>query len=286
MDASVEGYQIAGFSGGEPTLYKPLPEVIRTASELGYVVTVTTNGTTLTPKLVKQIGDDVNLIAVSLDGVPESHNIVRRSPTAFQRMDARISLLRDAGIPFGFIFTLTQYNLNELPWVVEYALKQRAGLLQIHPLEPAGRAATELSDAIPDEIELSHGLLLIDRLMSATNGKIRLQIDLADRANMEQRDRFAPEENGLLADAANPLIIESSGIVVPGRHGLSQDYAIGNLHERPLRELKDPWLQGTYQDYRALQARALDDAQRSTLDQPFFNWYALLAEKSRNPSAS
>jgi MoaA/NifB/PqqE/SkfB family radical SAM enzyme len=71
-------------------------------------------------------------------------------PRAFSTMAARLEGVRRSGIPFGFIFTLTQFNLHELEWVAGFALQQGARLLQIHPLEEAGRAAERLAGARPD----------------------------------------------------------------------------------------------------------------------------------------
>ena len=96
-----------------------------------------------------------DFIAVSLDGIPESHNRMRNSAIAFEKMSANLEYLRDSGIPFGFIFTLTQYNLHELDWVINFALEQGAKLLQIHPLENNGFASEQLNDEFPDRTEIS-----------------------------------------------------------------------------------------------------------------------------------
>src|SRR5437016_2217234 len=89
---------------------------------------------------VTQLRGKVDLLAISLDGVPESHNRMRSHPRAFEIMVQRLDGLRKSDIVFGFIFTLSQYNLDELPWVAEFAVAQRAQLLQIHPLQETGRA--------------------------------------------------------------------------------------------------------------------------------------------------
>src|SRR5256885_8343814 len=43
-DASALGYTVAGFSGGEPTLYEPLSALVEHARRRGMRTTVTTNG--------------------------------------------------------------------------------------------------------------------------------------------------------------------------------------------------------------------------------------------------
>ena len=129
--ACAEGFTVAGFSGGEPVLYPPLGEVLDHAKGLGMITTVTSNGMLLDERRLATLAGRTDVLAISLDGV------------------------RRSGIPFGFIFTLTQFNLDELPWVASFALAQGAALLQIHPLEITGRAAATLADARPDGTESS-----------------------------------------------------------------------------------------------------------------------------------
>ncbi len=134
-DASAEGYNVVAFSGGEPLLYKPLPELLDHVHHCNLLATVTTNGILLDKRRLDMLRSRVDLLAISLDGIPESHNRVRAAPRAFEQMSARLDGLRHAGIPFGFIFTLTQHNLHEMEWVAQFAAEQGARLLQIHPLE-------------------------------------------------------------------------------------------------------------------------------------------------------
>jgi MoaA/NifB/PqqE/SkfB family radical SAM enzyme len=152
-DAAAEGFTVAGFSGGEPLLYEPLETMLDHARSCGLITTVTSNGMLLTERRLDSLAGRIDLLAISLDGVPESHNQMRAHPRAFETMAKRLKALRRSGIPFGFIFTLTQHNVNELDWVAGFAKEQGAGLLQIHPLEDAGRARTRLRGGRPDEVE-------------------------------------------------------------------------------------------------------------------------------------
>src|SRR5438132_6587334 len=70
-DAKAEGYTVASFSGGEPLLYKPLGELLLHAREYGLFTTVTTNGMLLDERHLGMLQGVLNLLAISLDGVPE-----------------------------------------------------------------------------------------------------------------------------------------------------------------------------------------------------------------------
>ena len=129
-DARAEGYNAVGVSGGEPLIYPALPELLHHAHSLGMFTTVTTNGLLLSQKRLEALRGAIDLMAISVDGVPESHDRMRNKAGAFNKMKEKLQLVRDAGIPFGFIFTLTLYNLHELEWVAAFAVEQGAELLQ------------------------------------------------------------------------------------------------------------------------------------------------------------
>src|SRR5579862_4559186 len=180
-DASREGYTVAGFSGGEPILYKPLGELLRHARACGMHTTVTSNGMLLDAARLERIRDFTSILAISLDGVPASHNRNRASERAFEAMQANLPHVRASGIPFGFIFTLTQHNLHELEWVGQFALQEDASLLQIHPMEEAGRAQLKCAGERPDEIEGLYACAEVERLRQLAGGKMALQLDYMGR---------------------------------------------------------------------------------------------------------
>jgi MoaA/NifB/PqqE/SkfB family radical SAM enzyme len=280
-DAAAEGYAVASFSGGEPLLYRPLPELLAHARGLGMVTTVTTNGMLLDARRLAALAGAVDLLAISLDGVPASHDRMRAHSRAFATMASRLAGLRASGIPFGFLFTLTQHNLHELEWVASFALGEGARLLQIHPLEAAGRAAVELPAAPPDGIEGSYAFLLAARLQEAVGERLQVQLDLVSRRAMAGQPNlfFAGEEAGgpvgPLAERVRPLVIEADGAVVPVEHGFARSLALGNLHQAPLRELAERWLAERYPAFRRLCRRAFEAATTGG-DAPVADWSAAL----------
>ncbi|MBX9579328.1 MAG: radical SAM protein [Gemmataceae bacterium] len=293
--AAAEGFEAVGVSGGEPLVYPDLAAVLGHAKGLGLRTTVTTNGMLLTDRRLAELVPVADLIAVSLDGVPESHDRMRDHPGAFAAMAARLPALRDSGVPFGFIFTLTQHNLNELPWVAEFALGAGAKLLQIHPLEAAGRAAEVLPGAVPDEFEAAVAFLTVDRLREAVGDALVIQLDLLSRdALPEVADRVfagpAPADpDGVpFARLVAPLIVEPDGAVVPLAHGFARGFGLGNLYEAPLGELMARWRVGGYGRFRALCRRVYDELSEPA-ELPLVNWYEVVsrrAAEAARPAAS
>ena len=131
-DAAALGYEWISFSGGEPLLYRHLPELLRHTKALGLHTALATNGMLLNARHLDPIAPFIDLVAISIDGVPDSHNHIRAHDHAFEHMASHLGNLRERGMNFGFIFTLTQHNLHELQWVADFALEQGAKLLQIH----------------------------------------------------------------------------------------------------------------------------------------------------------
>jgi len=287
--AVAEGYDVVGFSGGEPLLYQPLGELLAATRKLGARVSVTTNGMLLDERRVGWLRDaGACLLAISLDGEPESHNRMRGSPRAFESMQDRHPLLRDAGIAFGFIFTLTQFNCNELEWVANFAQAQGAKLLQVHALEVVGRAEESLGDAAPDDYELAVAFVETTRLQAEAGDRIVIHFDLLDRdflaenpATFFATPRAADPAAHPFADAISPLILEADGTLVPLGHGFPRAFALGNLRDAPFPELIRDWRATREIEFRRV-CQEIWEEMREPAEWPFFNWYSEVRQRAAN----
>lgn len=269
-DAVDLGYGVVGVSGGEPLLYPDLAELLLAAKDLGCRTTVTTNGMLLTDRRLAELAGLVDVLAISLDGTPPSHDRMRGNPRAFSTLDRRMASVSASGIPFGFISTLTMENVAELEFVVEYAVSHGASLVQVHPLELVGAAAGNLPDAIPDDRELAFGLLEGARL--SLEHEIPVQVDVVRKASLASApERFLatpPAAGAALGEWLTPLVVETDGTVVPLTYGMSKRFALGNLADAPLSRLADAWDPAPF---LALCARVADDLLSRA--EPFFSWY-------------
>ena len=64
----------------------------------------------------------LDLLAISLDAMPASHNRMRNHDHAFETMLSRLLSIQSSGIPFGFLFTLTHQNFQD--FIVDCGVKQ------------------------------------------------------------------------------------------------------------------------------------------------------------------
>jgi MoaA/NifB/PqqE/SkfB family radical SAM enzyme len=293
-DAAGEGYNAIGLSGGEPLTWKPLPRLLASARALGFTTSVTSNGLLLNAQRLAQLVPNLALLAISLDGVPESHNRMRGHPRAFERMRSKLDLVRAAGVPFGFIFTLTLENLAELAWVVEFACAEGAKLLQIHPLEQVGRAR-DYQLLPPDDLELSYAFLEVARLQQQYRDRLTLQFDVADRTLIAREPcrAFAGPAPAAelamespLASLVSPLVVQEDGWVVPIQHGFGTAHAIAHLDRGPFQAQAARWKRERHADFLGLAQRVWADIRDAPEHLPFTNWYAAIttASAQRRPA--
>jgi MoaA/NifB/PqqE/SkfB family radical SAM enzyme len=283
-DAAHLGYTVLSVSGGEPAAYPPLAQLLRSAKTLGLRTTVTSNGMLLDPSRLSAWAGSLDLLAISLDGKPDSHNRMRGSEKAFSLLQARLEDVRRSGIPFGFIFTLTLHNLDELEWVAQFAHDQGASLLQVHPLEKAGRARFELEGSEPDALEGACSFLELARLEQPYGGRLRFQTDLALRgvvANAPERvyanGLCESEANALFGELISPLVIEASGTAAPLEYGFARHFALGNIREERLATMAARWRGERYGAFRRLcqqvHGQILADPELTVV-----NWYEQVAQ--------
>ena len=279
--AHAQGYRRLTFSGGEPLLYHGLEEVLDAARKLNMLTSLTTNGIPMLASRLAALAPRLDLIAVSLDGAPERHDALR-GPGAFGLMAARLPALRASGIPFGFLFTLSEASLHDLAWVAEFALEQGAALLQIHPLEQTGRAAAGPS---PDDLIANAAYLAYLRLDALIGERIALQLDLAHRAVLQAEPwrvyadpvaQIAPDAP--LAERLDTLVIEDDGTVMPLQYGLPRALALGSLQAEPLGTLVARWAGAGEAAFRAHCRRVLDRSLADPQALPAFNWFEALGQ--------
>ena len=115
-------------SGGEPLLRPDFPELFVTARELGMIVSLFTNGTLLTPKLVDLLaGYGLHGLEISLYGAtPETYEKVTGIPGSFKACMNGITLAVDRGLRLSLKSVLLTINIHELEQMK--ALSQSFGL--------------------------------------------------------------------------------------------------------------------------------------------------------------
>lgn len=101
-----------GFGGGEPTLYKQLPELCQYATDrTGMAVTLTTHGHHLDDKLLNALRGKIHFVRLSMDGIGATYESLRgRAFTAFLGRADAVSKV----FPFGINYVVNSRTLPEL----------------------------------------------------------------------------------------------------------------------------------------------------------------------------
>jgi len=247
QEARALGYGYVGVSGGEPLLWDDLERFLRAARSLGYSTSVVTNGTLLTPDRAAGLRGIARAVAVSVDGPPEEHAVMRGSPSAFPLMRRGLSILREAGIRFTLVFTLTRHNADRLRWLYEFADEVGAAAVEIHPLAGYGAAAANLRDAIPGSLEFQVAAWLLALLAERRSpGGPGVILDAARRAVVERSGW--PLLDGAFAsarfcDLVPSLVVEPDGCVVPFIYGFPRHMSVTFVGRGPLADAVEEWRQ-------------------------------------------
>ena len=271
-------------------MYRELPQLLRHAKQLGFTTTVTSNGTLLDRGRLDRIAPYLDGIALSLDGPSDVHDRIRASPRAFSSFRVGLEAVQRSGLSFGLVHTVTEHGFAELGWVGSFAAEVGARLLQIHPLELAGRATTDYADEELQEDTLERLYLAAVALEARYAGSLAVQLDLFVRrdilADPELVYAGPPLDPGSRVDAAQlgSLVVEADGTVVPVSYGMARRYSVGNLHEGRLAAAWRRWTIAGYPDFRAHCRAVFDEICSSS--RRLVNWHELVVARSLAPRAA
>lgn len=111
-EAKEMGIYFITFSGGEPTLYPHLFEILKKHSDVAFMMY--TNGTLIDDKMADKMVEVGNISPVfSLEGFKESTD-ARRGEGTYDKIMAAMDRLRERGVIFGISLTITRQNVDEL----------------------------------------------------------------------------------------------------------------------------------------------------------------------------
>lgn len=272
------GYRVLSVSGGEPLLYGGLDAVVRAAAAAGFQVTMITNGAAVTPSTVERLQPLVHLMAVSMDGAPDTHNRVRAHPRAFAWAEHGLRTLRAGGVPSGVAYGVSAQSLPHLPWAHDFAVDVGAGLLQLHPFAAVGRGLERAEVMALGRGDRARTFVLAELL--GAHSPLRVQCDLAPGRALATHDtayRALLDGSGQsLSDMINPLVITDDGTMLPWSFNTNRSLALGTLDGDPAAWWHAAQRGGHH--LRAVVRRALATA--STRADEFLDWFALVVSAS------
>lgn len=157
-----KGYTIT-LSGGEPTLHKQLPQIIKSLKKLGLIVNMASNGYLLAkePNLAKALKKKgLGSVQIQLDSINEATHLKHRNNTYIKEKIEALENCIKAGLRVVVVITVSRYNLNELGDLIKFCFRFRPYLyiISVQLYFPTGHTQLE-EDKIVDREETVKSLV-------------------------------------------------------------------------------------------------------------------------------
>lgn len=235
-----EGYAVISLSGGEPLVYPPLRDVVERSRELGFRVTMISNGL-LATKRMDPVLSLLDGVAISFDGLTATHNAMRGRSDAFERACAALQRLAAQGRPVAAAVSLTRDAITELPDLADHLVSLGARALQIRPVARAGRARSLADTAFYTASDHARLYLVVLALQQELPAEVRVHCDLAPAQGLwQQRDAYAGllgsceilrHEDRPLAELVNPLVITETGTLKPIAYDFDDRFDVASIDD-------------------------------------------------------
>lgn len=139
-------------SGGEPFLYKELPQFVKAINEMEFEqIILITNGT-VGEDIYQDVLPYITSLQISVDGTVKEVHEKTRGEGNFEKVLQKFKLAREIGVKNLFIsFTPTKYNVEDLPNIPKFAMDNNIEHVHVTRLIPAGRGELNKKSISPEE---------------------------------------------------------------------------------------------------------------------------------------
>lgn len=235
------GFKWITLSGGEPTTREDWCEIAAALTENGVVPNMITNGWALTEEDIKRAEKaGINTIAISIDGLEETHDFIRREGS-FKRSMQLFEQLKNSSIHSAVITTVHSRNIGELKEMKELFSQKGIAKWQLQIGLPMGNLAKH-RELVPEPKIIDQ---IIDFAYEETQ-KGGVQIDLADCIGYFNSKEVWVREQGIGQEGygwdgcgagRHSMGILHNGDIVGCTSIRSKEFIEGNIKELPLRAI-------------------------------------------------
>ena len=141
-------------TGGEPLIRKDIFDLASYASDKGFTVVLGTNGVLLREAEARRMRQSgMQGASISLDSVDaQRHDTFRQLPGAWESAVRATKVLTAEGLDFSIHTSITTWNVDEMPAMIDLARQLGARVLNFFFLVRTGRGA-DLMDITPEQYE-------------------------------------------------------------------------------------------------------------------------------------
>lgn len=128
-------------TGGEPFLHPDICDIVRFARRCGFTVGITSNGTLIDEVAARAIiSSGLNTIAISVDGLENSHDSFRNQAGSFDKAMRGIRYLKANGADPQVITVVHPGNISLLQAMFEFFKEEEISSWRLVNIDPIGRA--------------------------------------------------------------------------------------------------------------------------------------------------
>jgi len=220
------------FSGGEPTLHPNWYEIMNYAKELGFTVSMNTNGNFNESDTIEKIASlDLEQVAVSIDGGKELHDSIRGKGT-FEKAVKTLERLYSKGVHLRINTVLTKGTINYLEEILGLAEKYTEEINFFY-MRTIGRALEMLNQVISIE-ELNEFDRKVESLkpnyphINIMHGS---EVMLMNSVDKGIKQKFGLEMGG--PDGFTRFNLLPDGSIWPGGYTpyLKKEFLLGNIKD-------------------------------------------------------
>ncbi|MBK8241863.1 MAG: radical SAM protein [Saprospiraceae bacterium] len=142
-EAANMGVFLIIIGGGEPFMRTDIWEIISLIREKGMGVSLTTNGTIISPEIITNIQKHNVRMNISFDGCEETHDFIRKKQGAFLKTLSTVKILKEAGIKSTIRFTLMTLNIKDVAYMLHLATSLELQI-KIRRAKPSDRAINNM----------------------------------------------------------------------------------------------------------------------------------------------
>lgn len=249
-------------SGGEPLIRTDLFELMAYARERGLRITLSTNGTLISPDVASRLRAlGVSYVGISLDGIGATNDRFRGHKGAFEKAMAGFRNCKAVGQRVGLRMTLTRRNCQDLDQIFDFIEAEEIDRACFYHLVYSGRgnSADELAPALARAAVDT----ILHRTLEFAERGLRKEIFTVDNhadgpylyLKLREQDPQRADEvlallkwngGGLYSSGVGIADIDFLGNVHPDQFWMS--HALGNVRERKFsmiwQDTSDPLLAG------------------------------------------
>jgi hypothetical protein len=262
-DAASLGYNCLHIAGAEPLHCPALHALCSEAHRVGMMATVQLQQREITPRLLDELHESVDLLGVALDGRPSSHGRMRKCH--------RIRMAVDRGIPVVVIFRVGRHSLKDLEWAAQFAAEHGATALAVRTSNLSREQLATTWMVLESLRDLYRGCLSIG---FESPNRFTLPAELPDVWGWQ---RGLSARTHALGEIVSPLVIDSDGRAIPLRRDFHSRFILGDLRYQPLRKLAESWIEHQSADFAQCY---LDASRRAQNGARITNFFDLLSEEA------